>query len=274
MDPEIALGGIFIGTVTSTFLYGIAFLQSYIYLSNVDAKRMWLRLLVLCVLLLDTLNTIFILISTYTTLVRSYGNVEIIDKVIWSQPAYNMTTIMLMTVVHMFFARRVWFVSNKSFILTAVVVLFTLVNLGDGISYVVTMHVIVYPPPAGLSILQHLASYHYSTWSEFSNSRPVSYAVVIPGLASIVIADVLIASILTFYLLRESRDISVMIEPRNTQFVYVLNQLTAIIVSTGILTAISSLATLIAFVSNHAGPVLLTISTIGSKIYANTLLAE
>ncbi|KAI0317220.1 hypothetical protein OF83DRAFT_167549 [Amylostereum chailletii] len=246
MILDDALGGILLGTFLSVMLYGICTLQAVLYFTDKLDEPMFLKALVSVVWVLETVHTAFTIYNIYVMTVTNFGDLESPGLIFWSEPAYILTGIVIMFAVHCFFTRRVWLVCGKPLIFTGILVVMVIAHFVIGLVIGV--------------------AYKFRTWPEF-RKHDISLIVVCGGLGSAAVADILIAAALSLYLRRGRQDL-------HERFSGVLNQIIFFIVSTGTLTALTSVGTVIAFATDKYGGVFLGMATLQSKVYANSLLAN
>jgi len=111
-----------------------------------------------------------------------------------------------------------------------------------------------------------VTAYHYDSWIGFRSAK-LSLILVAGGLSSAAAADILIASSLTYFIRQNQGDLSV-------RFNSALNRLIGFIVGTGMLTALTSIGTIIAFSLDKQNGVFIGMSVLQSKVYANSLLTN
>ncbi|KAN0127838.1 hypothetical protein V8E53_014343 [Lactarius tabidus] len=124
VDIQNTYGCTFIGLVISILLFGITVCQTWIYFwqySQRDPKP--LRFFVLVLLLLDTFHTILCIYSVYWYLILNFGNVENLEYNVWTM---NVTINSFVDyLVQLFYARRLYIVSKSIIIPTIIVLLGT-----------------------------------------------------------------------------------------------------------------------------------------------------
>ncbi|KAI0065585.1 hypothetical protein BV25DRAFT_1913604 [Artomyces pyxidatus] len=258
MEVDETLGKILLGTFFAIMLYGITVTQTYIYSNTSGEDRLVLKSLVAGVFVLETIHSGICIYNIYITAVSNFGDFSSPGKIYWSEPALMLTGILLMFSVHCFFVRRVWKIPGNTSIITAVISFLALSHLAFGLA-------------------NCAVAYGFDTWDEFRASQ-VSLVVVCGGLGSSLTADVLIAGFLFCYLHRARRgrknlEYVVSISDHG-KFVGGIDRLILYIVATGVLTAITSAGTIVAFAADKHDGMFLGLATIQSKVYANSLLAN
>ncbi|KAI0058865.1 hypothetical protein BV25DRAFT_1901904 [Artomyces pyxidatus] len=247
MEVDETLGKILLGTFFSIMLYGITIMQTYIYSSDSGDDGLVLKLMVAGVFILETIHSGICIYNIYVMAVSNFGDFSSPGKIYWSEPALIMTGALLMFSVHCFFVRRVWKICENPLIITAVISFFALSHLAFGLATYVVV-------------------YWFNTWDEFRASH-VSLVVVCGGLGSSLSTDIIIAGFLFRYLSRGRNE-------NHEKFAGAINRLIFYIVATGVLTAITSAGTIVAFAMDEHGGIFLGLATIQSKVYANSLLAK
>ncbi|KAI0065584.1 hypothetical protein BV25DRAFT_1913603 [Artomyces pyxidatus] len=265
MEVDETLGKILLGTFFAIMLYGITVTQTYLYSNDSGEDGLVLKLMVAGVLwvfrsftwfiissvsslsTLETIHSGICIFNIYIMAVSNFGDFSSPGKIYWSEPALIVVGVLLMFSVHCFFVRRVWKICENPLIITAV------------ISFLALSHLL-------FGLANCAVAYGFDTWDEFRASQ-VSLVVVCGGLGSSLTADVLIAGFLFCYLRRGRKE-------SHKKFAGAINRLILYIVATGVLTAVTSAGTIVAFATDKHGGVFLGLATIQSKVYANSLLAN
>ncbi|KAH9051957.1 hypothetical protein EDB87DRAFT_1660762 [Lactarius vividus] len=79
------LGALFIGTVLSSIVYGVTWLQVYSYYSSHCSQDRWpLRSFVAFMMLVDTVNLVFCIYTTYRFCITNFGDYRSIVSNPWS----------------------------------------------------------------------------------------------------------------------------------------------------------------------------------------------
>jgi hypothetical protein len=137
------LGALFIGFVVSVLLYGATIIQSFIYATSGRAQsdKTWLKLLVLVVFILDSLNQTFLCSALYRFLITDFGSPAAL--IAQNNDAHRMlgpyqgivagTTIFF---VQLFFCWRIWAFlrlhkKNYAIPVSAVAVILSLTNFAS-----------------------------------------------------------------------------------------------------------------------------------------------
>ncbi|KAH9030663.1 hypothetical protein EDB85DRAFT_1416289 [Lactarius pseudohatsudake] len=82
------LGALLIGTVLSSIIYGVTWLQVYSYYNSHCSRDRWpLKSLVSFLMLVDSTNEVFVIYATYHIGVTNFGDYWSLQFVPWSLPA-------------------------------------------------------------------------------------------------------------------------------------------------------------------------------------------
>ncbi|KAG0698383.1 hypothetical protein DFH29DRAFT_941584 [Suillus ampliporus] len=99
---------LFVGFALATFLYGLTFFQSYIYLSRYSNDYIWTRVLVWTLLVLDTASTGLVSDLLYHYLITMFDvNIEVLD----ATPAFciqGILSVILTLIAQLFFVGRLY----------------------------------------------------------------------------------------------------------------------------------------------------------------------
>ncbi|KAH9915857.1 uncharacterized protein B0H18DRAFT_1039824 [Fomitopsis serialis] len=242
---ETTLGYQYIGFTLSIACYGITTVQTYLYYRTYQDDSRPLKAFVFVLFLLDTLCSAFVTHALYVMLVANWGNVPALHFFPWTFAAENGLTVLITLLVQCFFATRVWDVSGRKWIPTAIIIITALVAFGSG-----------------LCLTSKLFMTNYST--AIQSSFFMITASLDQGFASL--CDVIITGSLCYYLKswRSSGTKST---------VAVIDRLFSYIVARGILTAVIQFLLLITFVTVKRNEAWMLAHLVLSKVYINTMLA-
>jgi len=108
------LGALFIGTVSSSIVYGVTSLQVWNYYTNHCSRdRLPLKLFVAILMVIDSVNVAFILYTTYRNSVTNFGDYRSNAGRPWSLIAAAFSAMLLEGSVQHFYAYRVYQLSGK-----------------------------------------------------------------------------------------------------------------------------------------------------------------
>ncbi|KAH9004836.1 hypothetical protein EDB83DRAFT_773811 [Lactarius deliciosus] len=103
------LGALFIGSVFSSILYGVTWLQVYSYYNSHCSRDRWpVKSFVAFLMLVDTANLVFNIYTTYHVGVTNFGDYRSNRFKSWSQPATAVSAIILEVSVQHFYAYRIY----------------------------------------------------------------------------------------------------------------------------------------------------------------------
>ncbi|KAJ6588825.1 hypothetical protein B0H19DRAFT_1013811 [Mycena capillaripes] len=175
---ELAHGPMFIGFFFNVVLYGAMIIQTYLYFTTLAFAndKTWAKIFVVCIFVLDTLNTFFDFAYLYDSLIIHFGDVSFLARANWLFATDPVITATIAFLIQLFYAWRVKVLTGKIW-LALFVAACSLAGLVGGI--VTTVEVLLVP--------------HFSDFIHFK-------AVVIVWLVAECVADVLITAILVTHL--------------------------------------------------------------------------
>ncbi|KAH9064970.1 hypothetical protein EDB87DRAFT_1556123 [Lactarius vividus] len=78
------LGALFIGTILSSIIYGVTWLQVYSYYNSHSSRDRWpLKSFVAFLMLIDSANVAFVIHTNYYTSVTNFGDYQSLRFVPW-----------------------------------------------------------------------------------------------------------------------------------------------------------------------------------------------
>jgi len=244
-DRVATFGGLFIGFILSTTLYGLTFFQTYLYFSRYSKDVVWVKALIGLLWAIDTATTGLLSHTVYTYLITDFGipfDILTVTSTLCAESALAAVAIFL---VHLFYAARIWSLSKKNNSLASgAVVALAIPTFAFGIIAAITLFQKRRVEAFGSGILK---------LSTALNS----------GLAFL--CDVVITSAL-FYYIHPARNETVKLPTSFAEkaIVYILNR--------GSITMIIQLAFFVAFLSDPGALVWLPFPIILGKVYVNALL--
>ncbi|KAH9075020.1 hypothetical protein EDB83DRAFT_1888822 [Lactarius deliciosus] len=144
------LGVLFIGTVLSSIIYGVTWLQVYSYYSGHCSRDRWpLKSFVAFLMLVDTVNLAFCIYVTYLAGVTNFGDYQSILTDPWGQSAISLSAIVLGISVQHFYAYRIYRLGGGSPYLPAAISITSLTEFGLGLVYSVKILMHVHDPDPG-----------------------------------------------------------------------------------------------------------------------------
>ncbi|KAI9448872.1 hypothetical protein BJY52DRAFT_296436 [Lactarius psammicola] len=128
------LGAWFIGTILSSILYGVTWLQVYSYYNSHCSRDRWpLRSFVAFLMIVDTANVGIISYTTYHFVVTNFGDYQSNAFTSWDEPAATLSAAFLEFSVQHFYAYRIYCLGRGSPYLPAAISVVSLTALGIGI---------------------------------------------------------------------------------------------------------------------------------------------
>ncbi|KAN0125348.1 hypothetical protein V8E53_015575 [Lactarius tabidus] len=130
------LGSLFIGTVLSSIIYGVTLLQVYSYYNSHCSRDRWpLKSLVALLMLVDSVNLVFVNHTTYLVAVTNFGDYSSFQVAMpWSLPAIALSGSVLEVSVQHFYAYRIYILSGRSpYLPAAIQSVISLTAFGMGI---------------------------------------------------------------------------------------------------------------------------------------------
>ncbi|KAH9028815.1 hypothetical protein EDB83DRAFT_1799671 [Lactarius deliciosus] len=138
------LGALFIGTVLSSIIYGVTWLQVYSYYSSHSSRDRWqFKSFVAFLMLVDSANVVFVIHTNYHIGITNFGDYQSLPLVSWSLPAVALSAVVLEVSVQHFYAYRIYLLNKRSPYLPAAISAISLTAFGIGIVF-------------GAKILEHL----------------------------------------------------------------------------------------------------------------------
>ncbi|TCD70890.1 hypothetical protein EIP91_001198 [Steccherinum ochraceum] len=234
-------GPIFIGVVFNIVLYGIMITQTFLYYTVYKRDRLWMKLFVAVLFVCDTLNSVFDLAFLYIPLVTKYGDVHELTYATWVFATDPAMTAIIALLVQMFFAWRVYVLTNS---VTAV-------------TFIVACSIGQWCGGMGTAIAVGMVP-------EFTHFQSFK-AIVIVWLTCSAVADTAITIALVWHLRRHKTGFS----PTDDA----VNRIIRLTVQTGLVTALCAIVDLILFLASPSGLHLIFNLPL-SKLYTNSLMSS
>ncbi|KAI0370123.1 hypothetical protein BV20DRAFT_995821 [Pilatotrama ljubarskyi] len=240
---EHSMGAVLIGSLIALFLSGAVSMQVFLYCQLYPRDRVRIKLMVAFVWLLDTLHSAMAITANWQYLIVHFGDWDNMDDITWSVATTVALTALITFLVHCFFTHRIHTLSRQNWYITVPLVGLALVRLVSAListSEMIRLH----------SYAQFVAQYDY---------------VFTIGLSTAASLDVLIASALCYFLRRGRSGFSSMDK--------IVDAITLYTIENGMLTCITTVISLICWVSMPTNLIFLGLHFAISKLYANSLLA-
>ncbi|KIK58352.1 hypothetical protein GYMLUDRAFT_227974 [Collybiopsis luxurians FD-317 M1] len=114
--PQLVLGPYYFGVALNTFLYGVLFLQILIYFQGYKRDQFWLRLFVLYLFFVETVNTGICVAMIYEPLIGQFGTdgpISLFPTLLAGQPFLE---IAISAPVQFFYAWRIRVIMKRDWI--------------------------------------------------------------------------------------------------------------------------------------------------------------
>ncbi|TDL22928.1 hypothetical protein BD410DRAFT_787743 [Rickenella mellea] len=226
----------------ATVLYGALTLQTYVYYQHYPTDRPTMKSLIAVLWIMNTFHMVLLILTLYHYLIRSFGNYEALAVSTWELRIHVFTNCFIAFLVQLFFACRVWRVSEGNRVVTGSIIFFACSALGFGSTTTIK----------SFSLLR------------FTQLPEIEWIVGM-SLGSTAVCDILITMGLC-YLLNRSRT-----HFKRTDSI--INTLIAYSLCTGLLTTLFALVNLATFMAMPTNMIHLTIGFFLGKLYTNSLLA-
>jgi hypothetical protein len=236
------LGALLIGGLIATTLWGIASAQTFAYFQYRGDDLLSFKLLIAFLWCLDTLDTILGCHILYHYLVSNYMNPLAIASPVWSLVIHVAVTSVTDCIIRCLFARRVYRLSHGNIILTAGIVVITIVDLACGITITAK-------------------AFHISLYSELDRLSTLFYLNFAAGFSG----DLYVAIALCFYLHRSRTGFQ-----RTDNLITVLMGYT---INTGLLTSIDALLGMVFYIIMPTNLIFAIFYLCLPKLYLNSYLA-
>ncbi|KAH9027106.1 hypothetical protein EDB85DRAFT_145756 [Lactarius pseudohatsudake] len=195
------LGALFIGTVLSSILFGVTWLQVYYYYDDHCSRDRWpLKSFVAFLMLVDTANLALVIYGSYRVVITNFGDYQFntFTTVSWGQSAVTLSAIVIDVSVQHFYAYRIYHLGGRSPYLPAAISVVSLTGLSFGTAY-------------STEVLHHTHDLSHSF--EFSVS----------SLSCKVLCDVLITVGMVYYLLSNRTQVRRINNVLNLLAIYFIN---------------------------------------------------
>ncbi|KAI0045135.1 hypothetical protein FA95DRAFT_1607948 [Auriscalpium vulgare] len=237
-----SLGGLYIGIVVGSALWGVTALQTWSYYREYPEDAWQLKLLIAVAFTLDTVHQIFISHTGYLYLVSNYFNPRALEHVQWSIKVEVLVAGLVAVLVQGFFVSRIYKLSNKRMVLTL------------GVTVLVVCQFTAY-------ILYCAKAFGMKTFAQISTVKDFSMSIN----ATTVAADLAITGALCC-LLHKSRT---GIKCSDTM----INRMIIFTVTSGLLTSLDSICSLVTIAALPNTYIYITFFFALSRLYVNSLLA-
>ncbi|KAK7686481.1 hypothetical protein QCA50_010077 [Cerrena zonata] len=243
-DVRNTLGATLIGTFLSAVLSGILSLQVAIYYQvyTVDFSRN--RMMVGLLWILDTIHVSMAFGASWTYLITNRGNDAIADFIPWTIAVTVALTAIITFCTHCFFAQRVYTLGGRKLWLTGPILLLAFGRLFAALVSTSEM----------IRLRSYAAFVEQYGW------------IFTAGLSSAATVDILITVSLVIILQRSRTGYS-------TSTDHIIDSIALYTIETGMITCVTTIVSLICWVSMPNNLIFLALHFTISKLYANSVLA-
>ncbi|KAI0353719.1 hypothetical protein OH77DRAFT_1426983 [Trametes cingulata] len=235
-------GALLLGTFVSLICYGVTVNQAYRYFRLYRSDSTFYRCTVICVLILETFQSLSIIHCCYYYLVSNYFNPTALLRGSWSLQVQSVCDGAVIVVTQLFFAHRVYIVSVKYRAVVVAAIFFSFVALGFG----------------GAASIMAVRVSEFSHWSRYTWLDAAAFG-------GAMVSDSLTTTAL-IVILRKSRT-----GFRGTDDI--VDRLVLYTVNTGLLTGVANTVAMICAVTMRDNMIYAAFATLATKLYANSLLA-
>lgn len=239
---KTTLGSILLGCMISTVLSGMTAVQTFLYYRLYPKDPFRMKLLVIIVWLLDWSHAACICAATWDYFILNFGNDAITDVIPISIALTVAFTATITFITHLFFSHRVFRLSRNNYYITAPLVVLAFVRLGAALVSTIEMG--------------RLKSFHAFV-------HDYGYVFTL-GLSSASTLDVLITTAMWYFLQMSRTGFREMDHVIDKIMLYTLNN--------GALTCLTTVMSLIFWLTMPGNLVFLGLHFAISKLYANSLL--
>ncbi|KAI3603794.1 hypothetical protein WG66_006693 [Moniliophthora roreri] len=240
-DMGYTFGAFLLAVIVSSCLYGVMCLQTWYYFRNYN-DRLLLRGIVLAILALETIHITLAIHAIYHYLILNFGNPFALVEEVCILKATIPATVLITTIVHLFYAARIYQLSHQRDWWTP-----TIVCILKAIEFAVTINA------ARVRFYIAIAE----------NERVMTMAIA--GFASAVANDIVCAVALSYYLHTSRSGI------KSTDTL--INKLIAYAIHNGALTSLTSISIVVLIAPKPKNLVYFSMFEVIGNLYANSLLS-
>ncbi|KAF7357268.1 hypothetical protein MSAN_01322200 [Mycena sanguinolenta] len=244
VDLELTFGALLLGVLIASTAYGLTIVQTYIYFDRFPNDDKINKITVWLLFVLETFHTVISWHMIYHYLILNFGNLgPFLERPVWSLSGLVVVTHVIEFTRQCFYARRVFFLSGRSVIISMVILVLGTIGAAFGIVVGITFdHTI-------------LARIH-----------PTIYSWGVTSIVGVTSADMVITISSIYYLKKGKRG-------NYAQTESLLDKLMLWTGSTGMITSAISLTFLGVFIGAPDALVYLALDQTLTRVYVNTLLA-
>ncbi|KAK0458187.1 uncharacterized protein EV420DRAFT_384254 [Desarmillaria tabescens] len=245
--PEVSLdstfGAFLIGAIVSAFLFGITCMQTWYYYVHYS-DSICLKVLVGIVWTLEAVHAVFACHAAYFYVVTQYGNLAGLSDATWSASLTLCVTGIITFMVHLFYARQLYLVSNRNVILVSILLFLAVCRVASSAA---------------------IAGYSMKLKSFALFQTHVMTSLLRAGMSFYLATDFLVAASLCFYL-HTSRT-------GHKRTDTIINRLIIYTINNGLLTGVTDLLIIAFEIAYPNNLVYLSLYQVVANLYFNSFLA-
>ncbi|EIW57896.1 uncharacterized protein TRAVEDRAFT_59396 [Trametes versicolor FP-101664 SS1] len=242
VDLERTFGAYLICNCVACIMFGLTTHQTYRYYRLYPTDHLSLKILVFVILMLDVVHTISGIHICYFYLVTNYFNPARLADGVWSIRIIILETGLIILCSHCFYARRLFFLSNRNWVPVTAIALLLLVEIG-------------------FCTAATIESFLQVSFAKFIRFNYLLWTILIVAVA----IDCIAAGTLTYYLRKSRTGFRKTDSMVDVLMVYAIN--------TGLSTSILSVVALTCALAMPNNLIYSAILMVCSKMYSNSLLA-
>ncbi|KAK0200034.1 hypothetical protein DFS33DRAFT_213487 [Desarmillaria ectypa] len=236
-------GAYLIGVIASACLFGVTCTQTWYYFTRYS-DRITLKVWVGAIWILEVLHVAFPGHAIYYYVILHYGDPAALTEATWTASLNLGVTGLIGVLVYLFYARRIYYLSNHNVPLVAAIIILSICRLGTSIG--ITAY-----------------SIHLKYFVRFERNSMTS--LVRASLAIHVVTDILVAASLCYYLHSSRTGI------KRTDTI--INRLMVYAVHNGLLTAVADILVIAFNTAYPSNLIYLAVYQVVANLYSNSLLA-
>ncbi|KAI0696880.1 hypothetical protein C8T65DRAFT_663099 [Cerioporus squamosus] len=238
-----SMGAVLVGSLIALFLSGAVSMQVFLYFQLYPRDIPRIKLMVVTVWVIDALHSAMTITANWQYLIVHFGDWDTIDDITWSIAASVALTATITFFVHCFFIHRIYSLSRANWYITAPLVLLAFVRLIS----------------AAISTSEMIS---LKSYSGFVHGYDFVFTI---GLASAASLDIFITIGLCYFLRRGRTGLGSMDR--------IVDAITLYTIENGMLTCITTVVSLICWLTMPTNLIFLGLHFAISKLYANSFLA-
>ncbi|KIY46202.1 hypothetical protein FISHEDRAFT_76044 [Fistulina hepatica ATCC 64428] len=245
VDLTDTIGAVYIGVTVSVCISGITYTQAFFYFENHSYKDpLFVKMMVIAEVILETLHSILCVQAVYGWVITNYDNPLALLKFQWESCLTVGVEGLSILVAHLFYARRVYFVSGRN-----KYILFTILLPAAG-------HI---AGTTAITVLSIKAQY-FTNLTHPDTKAAMDFALIIA-----VITDMVITISLSYFLHNSRSGIKRTDKIINRLIIYAINN--------GVLTSTLDIVVLGVWTGQPNSLIYLALFQLVGNLYANSMLA-